>query len=54
MPAVRGPGEVIRLDALDASAGAGGFYAKCGFSEVARVRYRGCPLVYYERLEERS
>lgn len=42
------PGDAIRLDAYDASAGAGPFYAKCGFREVGRVAYRGVPLVYYE------
>jgi len=29
-------------------AGAGAFYAKCGFREVARVTYKHDPLVYYE------
>lgn len=38
----------IRLDAYDASAGAGGFYAKCGYNEVGRVVYRKTPLIYYE------
>jgi GNAT superfamily N-acetyltransferase len=42
--------EAIRLDAFDADAGAGGFYAHCGFTERARVVYKGDPLVYYERL----
>lgn len=42
------PGDAIRLDAYDADAGAGGFYARCGYSEVGRVRYRGTPLIYYE------
>jgi ribosomal protein S18 acetylase RimI-like enzyme len=42
------PGDAIFLDAYDAEAGAGGFYARCGFREVARVLYRGTPLVYYE------
>jgi len=40
--------DVIRLDAYDASAGAGGFYAKCGFTEVGRATYRDVPLIYYE------
>jgi GNAT superfamily N-acetyltransferase len=44
------PADAIRLDAYDAEAGAGGFYAKCGFREVGRVNYRGVPLTYYERL----
>lgn len=44
------PGDSIRLDAYDAPAGAGPFYAKCGFREVGRATYRNTPLVYYERL----
>jgi len=42
------PAEVIRLDAYDAAAGAGGFYARCGFTEVGRVTYRATPLIYFE------
>jgi len=42
------PADAIRLDAYDADAGAGGFYAKCGYEERGRVEYRGTPLVYYE------
>jgi GNAT superfamily N-acetyltransferase len=38
----------IRLDAFDADAGAGAFYAKCGFREVGRVTYRKAPLIYFE------
>jgi len=41
--------EFIRLDAYDAAAGAGGFYAECGYREVRRVTYRKTPLIYYER-----
>jgi GNAT superfamily N-acetyltransferase len=44
------PVTAIRLDAWDSLAGAGPFYAKCGYREVARVAYRGNPLVYYELL----
>lgn len=44
------PAEALRLDAFDSPAGAGPFYAKCGYREVGRVTYRGTPLVYYERL----
>lgn len=44
------PGQAIRLDAYDAAAGAGGFYAKCGYREVGRVIYRKTPLVYYEHV----
>jgi len=42
------PGDAIRLDAYDAEAGAGGFYAKCGFHGVGKVVYRLTPLAYYE------
>jgi GNAT superfamily N-acetyltransferase len=44
------PADAIRLDAYDAPAGAGGFYAQCGFQERGRVVYRADPLVYYELL----
>ena len=44
------PADVIRLDAYDAEAGAGPFYASCGFQERGRVAYKGTPLVYYELL----
>ena len=40
--------DAIRLDAYDAAAGAGDFYAKCGFRETGRVTYRNTPLVYFE------
>jgi GNAT superfamily N-acetyltransferase len=42
------PADAIRLDAFDADAGAGRFYAKCGFREVARVTYRNVPHIYFE------
>ena len=42
------PSDAIRLDSYDAAAGAGSFYAKCGFLEVGRKTYRGVPLVYFE------
>ena len=44
------PGDAIRLDAYDAAAGGGGFYRKCGYTEVGRKVYRGTPLIYYELL----
>lgn len=44
------PSEAIRLDAYDSDAGAGPFYAKCGFTEVGRKTYRGTPLIYFELL----
>jgi GNAT superfamily N-acetyltransferase len=43
------PAQAIRLDAFDADAGAGGFYAKCGYEERGRVVYKGDPLIYFER-----
>jgi GNAT superfamily N-acetyltransferase len=50
-PIVRAwPADAIRLDAYDAPAGAGSFYALCGFSEVGRTVYRNAPLIYYELL----
>jgi GNAT superfamily N-acetyltransferase len=42
------PADAIRLDAYDAAAGGGGFYARCGWTEKGRVSYRGAPLIYYE------
>ena len=42
------PADAIRLDAYNSVAGAGGFYATCGFTEVARASYRNTPLIYYE------
>lgn len=44
------PADAIRLDAYDATAGAGLFYARCGFQERGRVTYKGNPLIYYELL----
>jgi ribosomal protein S18 acetylase RimI-like enzyme len=44
------PADAVRLDAYDANAGSGRFYARCGFTERGRVVYKGDPLVYYERL----
>jgi GNAT superfamily N-acetyltransferase len=42
------PANAIRLDAWDAEAGAGAFYAKCGFRETGRTTYRNAPLIYFE------
>ena len=42
------PADAVRLDAFDAKAGAGGFYARCGWNERGRVSYKGAPLIYYE------
>jgi GNAT superfamily N-acetyltransferase len=44
------PADALRLDAYDANAGAGGFYARCGWKETGRVTYRGAALIYYELL----
>jgi len=44
------PAQALRLDAYDAAAGAGPFYAKCGFREVGRVEFRKVPLIYFERV----
>ena len=44
------PADAIRLDAYDADAGAGRFYANNGFTEVGRTSYRNTPLIYYELL----
>jgi GNAT superfamily N-acetyltransferase len=43
------PAEAIRLDAYDAEAGAGQFYAKRGLREMGRAIYRQAPLVYFEK-----
>ncbi|HUF23930.1 MAG TPA: GNAT family N-acetyltransferase [Vicinamibacterales bacterium] len=48
--AIAWPAQALRLDAYDAAAGAGGFYATCGFREAGRAAYRKVPLIYYERL----
>ncbi len=42
--------DAIRLDAYDAEAGAGGFYARNGFNEVGRNTYREARLIYFEAL----
>jgi GNAT superfamily N-acetyltransferase len=44
------PVDAIRLDAWDAPAGAGGFYAQCGYADRGATTYRGTPLVYRELL----
>lgn len=43
------PADAIRLDAWDADAGAGGFYVRCGYTEVGRRTYRGNALIYLEQ-----
>ncbi len=44
------PADVVRLDAFEGEAGAGEFYARCGWSEVGRTSYRNTPLIYFEFL----
>ena len=44
------PADALCLDAYAADAGAGGFYRKCGFTEVGRTAYLNTSLIYYERL----
>lgn len=44
------PADAIRLDAYDAKAGAGNFYARCGWKEAGRASYRGAALIYFELL----
>jgi GNAT superfamily N-acetyltransferase len=44
------PADAIRLDAFEGPAGAGDFYAKCGFAEMGRATYRTAPLIYFEWL----
>ncbi len=48
------PAGAIWLDAYDAPAGAGDFYARCGFREVARAAYRGVPLRYFADVLDRD
>ena len=42
------PSDAIRLDAWNSEAGAGPFYARCGFREAGRAIYRKAPLIYFE------
>ncbi|MEO7272384.1 MAG: GNAT family N-acetyltransferase [Vicinamibacterales bacterium] len=44
------PADAVRLDAYDHAAGAGPFYAKCGYRKVGGATYRGVPLSYFELL----
>jgi GNAT superfamily N-acetyltransferase len=48
------PAESIRLDAYEHPAGAGGFYARCGYAERGRVVYKEVPLIYFERMIARN
>ncbi len=42
------PTDGIRPDAYEGEGGAGGFYSKCGYRELARLAYKGTPLIYFE------
>jgi predicted N-acetyltransferase YhbS len=42
--------DALWLDAYDHPAGAGPFYAKCGFRHVGRTSHNAQPLFYYEWL----
>lgn len=45
----RAKADALVLDAYDhPKAGAGDFYMKCGFREIARATYRDVPLRYFE------
>ena len=42
------PVDAIRLDAYDREGGAGGFYARNGYTERGHVLYKKSPLIYFE------
>ena len=44
------PVDAVRTSAYDGAAGAGPFYAKCGFREMGRVTYRKLPMIYFEMM----
>jgi ribosomal protein S18 acetylase RimI-like enzyme len=46
-------GDAIRLDAYAGDAGAGGFYEKCGFTEMGQIIYKATPHIYFEWLIEK-
>lgn len=46
-------GDAIRLDAYAGVAGAGGFYEKCGFTEMGQIIYKTTPHIYFEWLIEK-
>jgi GNAT superfamily N-acetyltransferase len=43
-------GDSLRLDAHEGVAGAGGFYEKCGFTEMGHILYKTVPHIYFEWL----
>ncbi len=50
MVAFAWPARAIRLDSYASAAGAGGFYARCGYAGRGSAVYRGTPLAYHELL----
>jgi GNAT superfamily N-acetyltransferase len=44
------PADAVRTSAYDGAAGAGAFYARCGFRETGRVTYRKVPMIYFEMI----
>jgi hypothetical protein len=44
------PAGAVRTSAYDGAAGAGPFYAKCGFREMGRVTYRTIPMIFFEMI----
>lgn len=46
------PAGGIRLDAFQGPAGAGAFYAKCGFENRGEAQYREAKLIYFEWLAQ--
>ncbi len=46
----RGPPTSFASMPTTPPAGAGPFYALCGYSEMGRTTYRDTPLIYYEML----
>jgi predicted N-acetyltransferase YhbS len=47
-------GDAIRLDAYAGVAGAGGFYQKCGFTEMGQIIYKTVPHIYFEWLIKKT
>jgi GNAT superfamily N-acetyltransferase len=45
--------QALWLDAYEHPAGAGPFYAKCGFRKVGRTQHGGVPLNFFEWLVDR-
>jgi hypothetical protein len=48
------PADALRTSAYNGAAGAGPFYARCGFHEVGRVTYRKVPIIFFEMILGKS